>query len=154
MNRPIPPAPPGWNKTVEDLVAEAQRGERKSVGSPEVDWARTYARSLIPEGTRMPKKGDVYEVIADVEVTYLTHWAAPFTGGGKGVLRAGEQVRVTDHQYDPKPIVFSAQPVNRADVEQRFVPLNERSNPKYSGFSLSMKTIDLHKTLKLIHEDQ
>ena len=27
MNK-IPPAPPGWNKTIEDLLAEANRGER------------------------------------------------------------------------------------------------------------------------------
>ena len=38
------------------------------MGSPEVEWAIDYERSLIPVGTRFPKKGDVYEPATDVEI--------------------------------------------------------------------------------------
>ena len=41
------------------------------MGSPEVEWAIDYERSLIPVGTRFPKKGDVYEPATDVEISYL-----------------------------------------------------------------------------------
>jgi hypothetical protein len=153
LDNPIPPAPPGWNKTIEDLLAEVRRGERKSVGSPELDWARQYMRSMIPEGTRYPRKGDVYEATADVEVRYITHWAAPFTGGGTGTLKAGERVRVIQDMWDPKPVGFYAQPINLADVEQRLVPLQQRADPKYSGFSLSLRTIELKDKFRLLNED-
>lgn len=58
MNRQTSPAPPGWNKTIQDLFDEAKT-TRSTVGPPEVEWARDYERSLIPAGTRFPKKGDV-----------------------------------------------------------------------------------------------
>lgn len=153
MANSIPPAPPGWNKTIEDLLAEAQRGERKTVGSPEIDWARQYMRSLIPEGMRFPRKGDTYVAVRDLEVRYMTNWAKPFTGGGKGTLKSGEQVRITQEMLDPRPIGFYAQAVNYADVERQLVPSDERADPSYSGFSLSLKTSELDGNFKLIHED-
>jgi len=77
MSSQTPPAPPGWKKTIEDLFDESRAGNRSSVGSPEVDWARDYERSLIPAGTRFTKSGDIYQAIIDVEVSYLTSWSAP-----------------------------------------------------------------------------
>ena len=74
-------------------------------------------------------------------------------GGGKGVLKAGEQVRVTDQQYDPRPIVFSAQPVNRPTSSSDLFRLMNVQIPNINGFSLSLETMELNKTLKLIHED-
>jgi hypothetical protein len=88
MNRQTPPAPPGWNKTIQDLFDESKR-TKSAVGPPEVEWARDYERSLIPAGMRFPKKGDVFEATRDVEVSYLTSWSAPFTGGGSGRLKKG-----------------------------------------------------------------
>lgn len=102
MSKSIPPAPPGWNKTVADLLAEAKRGERGSVGSPEVDWARDYERSRIPFGSRFPRKGDVYEAIKDFSVDYMTAWAAPYTGGGQGTLK-----RVTEYWFIKNQFIAS-----------------------------------------------
>ena len=95
MSKSIPPAPPGWNKTIENLLTEAQRGERGTVGSPEVDWAREYERKCIPFGMRFPRKGDVYEAIKDINVHYMTGWKAPYTGDGEGVIKVGDRVLVT-----------------------------------------------------------
>ena len=67
--KPVPPAPEGWNKTLADLMDEVTTGKRKSLGSPEIDWARDYERSLLPVGTRFPQRGDLYEVTEAVEVT-------------------------------------------------------------------------------------
>jgi hypothetical protein len=74
----IPPAPPGWNKTLADLMAEVDSGLRQSVGSPEMDWARDYERSLLPSDTRFPCEGEVYEALDDILVDYLTSWATPW----------------------------------------------------------------------------
>ncbi len=64
----IPPAPEGWNKTLADLDAEYRAGARVTLGSPEVDWAREYERSLLPADTRFPREGDVYEALEDFEL--------------------------------------------------------------------------------------
>lgn len=49
----IPPMPEGWNLTMSDLMEEMKEGKRKSIGSPETDWAREYARSKISASYRV-----------------------------------------------------------------------------------------------------
>jgi hypothetical protein len=149
MNK-IPPAPPGWKKTISDLLAEAQRGERAAVGSPEVDWARDYERSRVASGVRFPRKGDVYEAKTDILVRYLTAWAVPYTGGGDGSLKCGDRVLIHQLPAYAEPITVYAKPVDYAHVEQRMVPADIRANPNYSGFYLSLKTVDLHSHFKLL----
>lgn len=92
LNRCKEKMPEDWNLTIADLLEEVKAGKRKTAGSPEIDWAIEYERRQLPEGTRFPEKGDVYESLIDQTVDYLTAWAAPFTGGGKGTLLEGEQV--------------------------------------------------------------
>ncbi len=104
----MPPAPPGWDKTIADLLAEANRGQPASVGSPQVDWARDYERRRIPPGMRFPRKGDVYAATKDIYVQYLTSWAAPYTGGGQGNLKAGDRVLVHGDPVYPEPITIYA----------------------------------------------
>jgi hypothetical protein len=152
MTNQTPPAPPGWNKTISDLVDEVRAGNRGSVGSPEVDWARDYERSLIPAGTRFPKKGDVYEATIDLQVSYLTSWSAPFTGGGTGLLKRGEQV-IVENDLLTRPISAYAKPINYARVEADMIPESDRANNKYAGFYLSLRTIDLGRNFKLVHEE-
>ena len=120
------------------------------MGSPEVDWARDYERSLIPVGTRFPKKGDVYEAAEDQQVNYLTGWSAPFTGGGIGTLMKGERV-IVEHDLLPRPIAVYAKPIDYA--ARRMVPESARENKKYAGFYLSLKTVDLSRHFRLIHEE-
>ncbi len=151
MNRQTPPAPPGWNKTIQDLFDEAKT-TRPPVGPPEVEWARDYERNLIPAGTRFPKKGDVYEATEDVEVNYLTSWSAPFTGGGPGTLKKGEPV-IIDYEPLPQPIAANAKAINNAQVENSMVPESDRSNSKYAGFYLVLNTLELSRDFKLVHEE-
>ena len=154
MKKPVPPVPPGWNKTIDDLCDEMQRGERKSVGSPEVDWARDYERSRIPDGTRFPRKGDIYEALEDMTVHYMTSWAAPYTGGGDGMLRKGDRVVVDTEPVDSRAIGAYASAVDHDAVEERVVPTSERSAPKYSGFYFSFKTVELNRKFRLVYEEQ
>jgi hypothetical protein len=153
MSSQTPPAPPGWNKTIDDLLVEARAGGRNAVGSPEADWARDYERSLLPVGTRFPKKGDVYEATEDLQVGYLTSWAAPFTGGGTGTLKSGERVIVDDDVLLARPVGVYARPIDYAAVEERMVPESDRANRKYAGFCLSLKTADLSRNFRLVHEE-
>jgi hypothetical protein len=143
--------PEDWNLTIADLLEEVKAGKREPVGSPEIDWAREYERRQLPVGTRFPEKGDVYESLKGQSVDYLTAWAAPCTGGGKGTLKKGEQVWVTD---DPskieKPIAIYVLPVEYEKLEERMVPKSERESPKYGGFYLYLTTIDLNTNFKLL----
>jgi hypothetical protein len=153
MNKLTPPAPAGWNKTVADLLEEARRGERGSVGSPEVDWARDYERSRIPLGTRFPRKGDIYEAIKDIDVHYMSAWAAPYTGDGQGILRAGDRVLVYQDPLYREPVVVYAKAIDYARIEERMVPAAVRVDSNYSGFYFCFKTVDLNSLFKLIHEE-
>lgn len=146
----VPPTPPGWNLTFADLLAEMKAGKRKSIGRPELHWARDYERSLIPAHMHFPQQGDVYEATADVQVRYLTSWAAPFTGGGDGVLLGGERVFVEHAPVDTKPIGVNAVALNYAPIERRIVPEAERQQPKYRGYYFSLKTVELNTKFKLV----
>ncbi len=69
--------PADWHWTISDLMQEMKAGKREQIGQQELNWAKEYERSLIPEGTRFPAKGDVYEALHDQTVTFVTAWAAP-----------------------------------------------------------------------------
>ncbi len=147
----IPPAPEGWNKSLADLDAEYESGARRTpAGSPEIDWARDYERSLLPADTRFPRVGDVYEALEDLEAHYLTSWDAPFTGGGKGLLLRGDQVVV--RYMLPQPIAVNARAVNYREIEARVVPESERKAQGYGGFSFVLKTAALNTKFRLVRE--
>ncbi|MDG2991529.1 hypothetical protein L3556_11395 [Candidatus Synechococcus calcipolaris G9] len=154
MSKPIPPSPPGWNKTISDLYAEMVRGERASVGSPEVDWARDYERRLIPPDMRFPRKGDVYEALEDMTVHYMTSWAVPFTGGGEGLLKEGDRVIVDSEPHDSRAISTYASAVDYEALEARIVPASDRKAPQYGGFYFSFKTVDLNRKFKLVNQEE
>ena len=148
----LPPAPPGWNKTISDLMAEMDAGLRSSLGSPEVDWAREYERSLLPPDARFPQKGDVYESLEDVKLSYLTAWLAPFTGGGKAIFPKGQRLVVPDEPPVPNPIAVYADPVDYKTVEDLVVPAEDRMSPEYSGFYFSVPTGVILSKFRLVQD--
>jgi hypothetical protein len=101
---------------------------------------------------RFPKKGDVYEATRDVEVSYLTAWSAPFTGGGTGMLLKGDQVIVDQEMIFLQPVAVYAKPIDYASAEARMVPESDRSDKKYGGFYLCLKTLELSRDFRLIRE--
>ncbi len=148
----IPPMPPNWNKTISDLMDEFRKGKSIGIGSPEIDWAREYERRLLPKDIRFPKQGDIYEAIEDMKVSYLTAWAAPFTGGGEGELKKGEKIIVKHLPGEEQPIGVYAEAVDYKVLEERMVPIADRKEPKYGGFYFSFKTLVLNQKFKLISE--
>jgi hypothetical protein len=149
-----PPRPENWNLTLADLLAEAQAGKRKILGHPELDWARDYERSLIPGNMRFPHKGDVYESLQDMEVEFLTAWAAPFTGGGKAMLFQGEQVFIDTEPSEAKPLGSYAKAVLYEELEQRMVSASERTASRYGGFYFYFSTIDLNTKFTLVRSEE
>ncbi|MFL6603187.1 MAG: hypothetical protein ACJ8R9_17915 [Steroidobacteraceae bacterium] len=145
-----PPAPEGWDKTIADLSAELDAGLRTSLGSPEIDWARDYERSLLPPDTRFPHEGDVYEAIEDFEVAYLTSFAAPYTGGGTAILPQGERVVVRYAEPGSRPISVYANALNYKDVEARIVPEADRKARTYDGYYFAIDTADLNTKFRLV----
>jgi hypothetical protein len=145
-----PPAPAGWCKTLADLWAELDAGLRETLGSPETDWARDYERSLLPAKTRFPRRGDVYEALEDFEVSYMTSWRAPFTGGGKALLKRGDQIEIPDSSVIPLPILVYARAVNYRELEVRVVPESERKSESYTGFYFAVRTSDLNTKFRLV----
>lgn len=146
----IPLCPEGWNLTISDLMQEMNDGKRKQVGHPEIEWAREFERSLIPEDYRFPQKGDLYESKTDQTIEFLTSWAAPFTGGGESTILKGEKIWISSDPSDKKPISTYALPVNYKELEQRMVASSDRNAPKYGGFYFSIKTNDLNENYILI----
>lgn len=148
--RTIPERPPDWNLTLDDLFEEMKAGKRKSIGNPEAEWAKQYERTLIPEGTRFPRRGDLYESRCDQEIEYMTAWAAPFSGGGKAVLFKGERIWVEHEPREDRPLGSYAIAVEYDSLEKRMVPQPERENPKYGGFYFYFKTVDLNENFTLV----
>jgi hypothetical protein len=139
--------PSGWNKTLADLGAELPG---RVPTAEEWGWARAYERAELRKWARFPLNGDVFEAIQDTPVRYLTHWSAPFTDGGSGVIPAGTRFRVFVHDSDPEPIGVAAEPLERERIEQLLVPLSVRATFKYDGYSLSIGTDELNNLYRLV----
>jgi hypothetical protein len=145
MNRTVPS---GWSKTLTELLAE-----KTNLSGEEIEWARTFEREQLRSWVRFPRPGDLYELAGDTEISYVTHWAAPFTGGGKGLLRAGTRVRVAAEFADPEPIAVYCDPVEKSRIEADLVPESDRRAENYAGFSLSISTADLNKLFCRVGND-
>jgi len=147
------PAPPGWNKTLDDLIAERKRGKRTvGISNDEISWARDYERSLLPSNTVFPRAGQLWEAIAecDVRVHYIFATAASSSGAGK--LASGERVRILKGRNEPKPIHVSFLPVRHVDLLASLVPEDVRREPLYTGYVLSVKTAYFNKYFGLIED--
>lgn len=136
--------PPGWNKTLDDLMAE-----KRTVGGDEIEWAREYERAQLRSWVRFPRDGEVFEAQSDLRLDYITHWAAPFSGGGSCTISKGTRVRVAVPAFDPQPVGVYAAPLDAA-LEKEIVPEEERAAAKYGGFSLFVKTAQLNKDFRQV----
>jgi hypothetical protein len=141
--------PPNWNKTIADLFAESEES-RSPIGPPEMEWARSYERSLLRSWARFPLDGDIYEAVEDTAVKFLTHWRAPSTGGGSGTLAKGTRVRVKVPDWIHETVGVYADPFDAERIERALVSEADRSNTKYAGFSLSISTAELNRCFRLV----
>lgn len=129
---PRRPRPPDWTLTIAELMASG----RPRISGEEIEWARSYERDQLRAWARFPRDGEVFEAGRELDVDFITHWAAPFTGGGTGRLAAGERVRVQVGAQEAEPIGVYATPLDDGRFERAWVPEAERTAPRYTGFSL------------------
>lgn len=144
--------PLDWKLTIDDLMSEMKEGKRKGIGQDELDWAREYQISIIPESYRFPRQGDLYESILDQEIDFMTSWSAPFTGSGQGTLLKGERIWIPE-EVEEKSTGAYAVPVDYSILEQRMIPEMDRKADKYGGFYFIVRTVDLYEKYKLVETD-
>ncbi len=145
--------PKGWNLTVNGLMNQLVSGKRKQIGDPELSWARASERSLIPTNYRFPSKGDLYKSKVNQTIDYLTAWSVPYTGGGTTTLYKDEKIWIDSEVSDDKPISTYALPVNYKELEERIVPLSERTALKYNGYYFHISTKAINENFDLIQTD-
>lgn len=110
--------PEDWNLTLDDLFREIEAGKRKTIEPHEGAWAKEYERSLIPDKTRFPSKGDVYESRKDQTIDFMTARSKPFTGDGTATLLRGERIWVHTDPGEEKPLGACAIPVDYEKLEK------------------------------------
>jgi hypothetical protein len=141
--------PLGWNKRLADLEATDHGDGCPCITAEEFEWAREYERRSLRPWARFPTDGEIYEAIDSVRIGYLTHWRAPFTGGGEGVLPKGTRIRV--RVFDREPVGVSADALNSDEIELLIVPNEDRLAGKYDGYSLSVSTEKLNREFRLLN---
>ena len=97
---------------------------------------------VIRSGTRL-------RVVKESEIRILTHWKAPFTDGFTCVPAIGTVLVVDSDQVDGAP-GFYCIPEDYDGFETAYVPLADRSRPKYDGYSLVAMASDIGDSLELI----
>ena len=151
--KPIPPRPADWTMTLDDLFEQLQAGERDSIGSPEREWALDYQRSLLPEQTRYPRQGDVYESLQTRTVSYITNWNRPYSGDGEGQLLTGDRVWISDDPGEQQALGSYAHALDYPVLEQRMVAEDIRSSRSFTGFHFYFSTVELNTRFKLVATD-
>ena len=140
---PPRPRPDDWTKTIDDLMAEKRR-----LSTEELDWARSYERDRLRAWARFPLDREEFEAIADVEVDYLLHWQAPFTGSGKGMLPRGTRIRVSVSERDPER--RRLRPARRCRTHRGAVGAERRPDlVQVRGYSLFISIEQLNKAFLL-----
>jgi hypothetical protein len=142
---PPPPRPEGWNKTLDDLYAE-----NRSLSGDELSWASAYEQEQLRTWARFPKDDEVYEAVAEVEVSYITYYRSPYGGGGKGKLPAGTRVLVHVPDSQAEPTGVSAVALEEEKIEELLVPENDRMSSNYDGYDLFIKVAKLNREFKLV----
>jgi hypothetical protein len=99
------------------------------------------------------RDGDVFEALEDTPVSFVTHWRAPFTGGGAGEIPKGTRVRVLALNEAPAAATVYARPLEAEPIERLLVPESDRLRNGYDGFSLCISTHDLRKRFRRIEPD-
>ena len=135
-------------KTIKELVEEMSF---RNVSQEEIEAAREYERSQIPDDLEIPQTGQIFETVREVEVTAMITYSAPVTGGEEFTLPTGTQIKIQE-QIDEKPIVIAAEPVDYDGIEKQFIPEADRRSPKYSGYFLYIQTLDFIDGLRLISD--
>lgn len=136
-------------KTYDEMFKELHSGKRKEISHKDGQKAVVLDRALFPKDIRYPKSGDIYVCIADAQISYMTHWMKPYTGGDKATFPKDETIKISDISQD-KPTSVYCQAINADKIETLLVPQGDREQYDYNGYSLVVDTVTLNKNFRLI----
>jgi hypothetical protein len=138
--------PDGWAQSYEDIIAFGRTPSHE-----EIEWALAYERDQLRPWARFPRDGDVYEAVEDCRVRYLTHWRAPFSGGGEGTIRRRTQVRVEVAKHETEPVYVRALALDAEELERELISEEERNDSRFDGITLTIRTHVLNVNFRLVH---
>ncbi|MDQ3820175.1 MAG: hypothetical protein M3362_21195 [Acidobacteriota bacterium] len=95
------------------------------------------------------KEGERFLLLLDIETIGGVHFKAPTTGGFKCTIPRGTVLIAWDKSR-PETGSFSCLPENEKEFEESFVPIEDRNNQKYAGYSLVMGCNEIGKRIKRI----
>jgi hypothetical protein len=81
--------------------------------------------------------GEAWIAQEPFQVGYLTHWEAPYTGGGECELPRGTIVKVIS-EPPSHATAAGCRPINYDEVELIVIPEEVRQTPKYAGYMFSI----------------
>ena len=81
--------------------------------------------------------GETWIARVQVEVRYLTHWNAPFTGGGTCELPEGTIIKVISEPPN-HATAAGCRPINYDEIEALVIPEEDHQTPKYAGYMFSI----------------
>lgn len=140
-----PDKPKDWCLTYEDLKKEAQAGKRKTIRKYEIEWAREYEESLIPQGYRYPEPSDVYIFNQDFQLRFLSHWSGPWTLGDDYTFKKGMKCHITYDNTIIRPERFDLRPFNYQEIFEAYKSSIKSPDPKRCkniSFNISKKEFD------------
>ena len=148
----LPPAPPGWNKTLDDLFEEQRLKQRSSIEWPESEWAVNYELSCLPEGTRFPRHGDVYQVMQPLATEITITWRSPVSTSVAYTLPAGTLIRVESDTQD-RTLAVTTLPVEYKALEKLALSFWTRLRPDYGGYYITFSTRQLNELFTLVSSE-
>ena len=91
-----------------------------------------------------PKFGEVYAATCDVMASVAILYKAPASDAFEGVIPAGTRVVILN---DPpaRATAVDGIPLNYQQLEKKLVPEDERRDPFYNGYGLTIEIVDLEK---------
>ncbi len=100
-------------------------------------------------GNVIPMDAAVYETVQAIEISYVTSHFAPYTGGGTCTIPKGEQLIVRNAKAQINTAYY-CEPLNYEGLEKTIVDQEERDEPTYAGYMLSVPYNVLLSNCKLI----
>ena len=99
------------------------------------------------------RTGQRYKALQDLNITCMTSWSAPFTGGYERVLPAGETFRISSDPTANATAVY-ADAENYKELHKVFVPLSDRIRfILYRGYYLCIKLNDVEEHCEQLTRD-
>ena len=140
-------------KTFAEMNSELRNGKRKQISYKDGQKASALERALYSKEIRYPKTGDIYISIKEAEISYMTHWMKPYTGGEKSIFPANEKIKISEISK-PKPTGVYCVALHSDKIEKLMVPQSDREQHDYNGYSLFVDTLILNQKFRLIDNNE